>query len=88
MQVSAYKPKYKLNLTFDLAEFKIFVFYFILACIGFTGLNFLVSWEMEASWLGFAIAFLNYEKLGRVFGIKTPDKILVKARVVLLGTPE
>jgi hypothetical protein len=43
---------------------------------------------MEASWLGFVIAFLNYEKLGRVLGIKTPEKILIKARVVLSGAPE
>ena len=86
--MSAYKPKYKLNLAFDLAEFKIFVFYFSLAFIAFTLLNFLVAWEMEASWLGFVIAFLNYEKLGRVLGIKTPEKILIKARVVLSGAPE
>ena len=43
---------------------------------------------MEASWLGFAIAFLNYSKLGRVFGIKTPERILIKARVVLPGAPK
>ena len=43
---------------------------------------------MQASWLGFSLAFLNYAKLGRVFGIKTPERILIKARVVLDGKPE
>ena len=56
-------------------------------CFVFTVVNYLVSWEMEPSWLGFGLAFLNYEKLGRVFGIRTPDKTLIKARVVLDGNP-
>ena len=56
-------------------------------CIAFTMVNYLVSWEMESSWLGFGLAFLNYEKLGRVLGVKTPEKTLIKARVVLDGNP-
>ena len=56
-------------------------------CMAFTVVNYLVSWEIEPSWLGFGLAFLNYEKLGRVLGVKTPEKTLIKARVVLDGNP-
>lgn len=88
IQVSAYKPKYALNLSFNRREFRVFVGYLSLLCLAFTGLNILVAWELQASWLGFAIAFLNYSKLGKVFGIECPDRVCIKARVVLPGTPE
>ena len=88
VQVSAYKPKYALNQSFDFAELKVFMGYLTIMCSMFTALNFLVGWEIELFWLGFGIAFLNFKKLGPVFGIKTPEKTLIKARVVLDGNPE
>lgn len=87
VQVSAYKPKYALNLSLDIIELKKYIVYFTLMCMAFTTVNYLVSWEIEPSWLGFGLAFLNYEKLGRVLGVKTPEKTLIKARVVLDGNP-
>lgn len=87
VQVSAYKPKYALNFCLDVGELKTYLAYFTLMCSVFTFVNYLVSWEMESSWLGFCLAFLNYEKLGKVFGIKSPEKTLIKARIVLDGNP-
>ena len=85
--MSAYRPKYALNLSLDTRELQVYLGYITLMCLVFTIVNYLVSWEMEPSWLGFCLAFLNYEKLGRVFGIRTPEKTLIKARVVLDGNP-
>ena len=86
--MSAFRPKYAMNLQFDLKEFVTYLRYLGLLCTAFTALNFLASWEIEASWLGFGLAFLNYNSLGRVFGVKSPEKTLLKARVVLDGSPE
>ena len=44
--------------------------------------------EIGGLWLGFGLAFLNYGQLGKVFGIKTPDKTLIKARSIVRGAPE
>ena len=57
-------------------------------CSAFTAINFMVSWEIEWSWLGFGLAFLNYSRIGRVFGVMPPERTLLQARVVLDGTPE
>ena len=61
----------------------------VILCSTFFIFNFVMASEkIEASWLGLSIAFLNYSKLFRVVGIKTPEKTLIKARVVLEGNPE
>ena len=88
IQVAAYKPKYALNLSFDAAEFQIYLGYLLLLSSAFTLLNYIVGWEIQASWLGFAIAFLNYSTLGKVFGLRNPSHVFVRARVVLSGSPE
>lgn len=87
VQISAFKPKYALNLNLDRSELKTYLGYLTLVCLSFAMLRYLTE-DVEAFWLGFGIAFLNYSKLGRVFGIKTPDKTLIKARVVMEGSPE
>ena len=89
VQVSAFKPKYALNMTLDRSELQVYLTYLVILCSTFFMFNFFVAeGEVEASWLGFGIAFLNYSKLFRVVGIKTPEKTLIKARVVLEGNPE
>ena len=90
VQVSAFKPKYALNMTLDRSELQVYLTYLVLLCSAFFLFNFIVAeGDVDTTfWLGFGIAFLNYSKLFRVVGIKTPEKTLIKARVVLEGNPE
>ena len=41
--------------------------------------------DISPSWLGFALAFVNFTRLGRIFGIKEPKRTVFKARTAIHG---
>ena len=91
VKVSAYRPKYALNLSFNFNEFKVYVGCLAALCCAFTVINYIENWELTKNgtfWLGFSIAILNFLKFRPVFGIITPERTLIRACVVLDGTPQ
>ena len=82
--MEAYKPKHALNFQFEAWELlsylislmQLFAGYFIIN-------NYMI--DISPSWLGFALAFVNFTRLGRIFGIKEPSRTVFKARTAIQG---
>ena len=69
-------------------ELLVYLSYTFFLCSGWLLVNYIAEWKLGGSSLGFCLAFLNYSTLGRVFGVKTPERSFIRARVVLDGNPE
>ena len=83
--MEVFRPKHAMNWSLDLWELIVYLMSLVqLFVIYFVVDRYMV--DISPSWLGFALAFVNYRNLGRVVGIKDPDRTVLKARCAILGS--